>query len=376
MKTFRVFGFLLLLFIAVAGRPTYAQDKPKIKVGFLGAFTGPDPNTANELLRGATVFLSLNISASKQLEIVKLDTEGSISSTVKVMEAAASDGIRFFVGISSSDEAIAAAKVAEEKGLIFITPFATNLNVTKGKKNTFRACFDDDQQGRGLANFARELVEPAKTVVLTNRVSSYSTGLSDTFIKTYAGKSAPNQIFYSGDRLDSEVHALVEIVLKARPALVFAPDHITRAAILAKHIHAKLPSVRFLGGDGFGGKKMFLRVMGPESQIFLNYSTHWTPDSGGTKALRFQKSYRRLYVESEPTSGAALTYDAMSILFAGIDSARDSSIEAVREAIEKYPIVTLAGKITFGKERHSPDRPIVMIELKDGRYRTLGRRHE
>jgi branched-chain amino acid transport system substrate-binding protein len=187
-KFFCIFFCISLLYtFLLFSFPTFAEAK--IRVGFLGAFSGTDPNTSNELFRGAQIYLKLNKLADQALELEKIDTLGQIQGASSALGEATKKGIKLFVGIANSDEAVAAAKFADEHDILFITPFATNEKVTSGRKNTFRACFNDKQQGEALARFAKNMATGSRIAVLTNEMSSYSIGLSEIFMAKFEPSS-------------------------------------------------------------------------------------------------------------------------------------------------------------------------------------------
>lgn len=96
-------------------------------VAFIAGFTGPDPNTARELKRGVDIFLKLEPRASSLVDIKTIDNHGDLESTYRAFETSYKSGIRIFIGVSNSNEAVVGAKfIAEHPDAIFITPFATN----------------------------------------------------------------------------------------------------------------------------------------------------------------------------------------------------------------------------------------------------------
>jgi ABC-type branched-subunit amino acid transport system substrate-binding protein len=222
---------LLVITATLASTSVFAGAK--IRVGFLGAFSGNDPNTSNELFRGAQIFLKSNKIAGQSLELEKIDTKGQIQGAAIALGEATSKGIKLFIGIANSDEAVAAAKFADEHDVLFITPFATNEKVALGKRNAFQACFNDKQQGKALAGYAKALAKGGQIAILTNEMSSYSTGLSETFITDFDPSSKPIQIMYSTSDLEGKKESIIRELKALKTKLAFIPDHILRASILA-----------------------------------------------------------------------------------------------------------------------------------------------
>jgi branched-chain amino acid transport system substrate-binding protein len=278
--------------------------RPLLIVGLIAGFTSSDPNTANEFKRGMEVFMKLHPEISKQLEIRVTDNRGDAAYTLELMrKMAKEDGVRVFIGVSNSDEAITASIAAEETRSLFITPFATNPKVTQNKKYTFRACYSDEIQGRTLAKFAGEELRPKSVHVLTNRDSHYSQGLSESFLKRLKSthpKIRTEQILYSkNDYRWPEIQAQLE---KNPPEVVFIPDHVTHAGVLTKHINEAFPGRVFLGGDGWGGKRVLHAIHGENHPSRAFYSTHWDEAMAGPEAARFNETYHAMFPQAESIS--------------------------------------------------------------------------
>ncbi len=344
-------------------------------VGLVAGFTSSDPNTANEFKRGMEVFMSLNPAVARRLDVRVIDNKGDPARTVDVVREAVQGGARVLIGVANSDEAIAAASVAEETKSLFITPFATNPKVTAGKDYAFRACYSDEVQGKTLARFAGRELKPAGLVVLTNRDSHYSQGLSESFLKTLRSefpKLNARQLFYS--KADYQWEELKKQMQDSVPEVVFIPDHVTHAAILTKHINEAFPGRTFLGGDGWGGKKVLHAIHGENLPSRAFYSTHWDEALSGAESRKFVEAYRKLFPDATSvSSGAALTYDAFLLLKHALKGwpglAKDPELKKLVAAVERAKVDGVNGRITYppGAD-HTPARPVVLINVKGGKY--------
>jgi len=357
--------FLLIILFLVF--KVHADINP-IKIGFIAGFSGSDPNTANELYKAVDIFFKHHPELKAKIRIEKIDNKGDVSETYKAIDSAFDKGIRLFVGIANSDEAIAASKIIQKRNGLLITPFATNPKVTEKKLNIFRVCYTDDQQGKFLAEFAKAHFKDQKLLVLTNITSSYSLGLTESFLKHFDGNA--NQVTYSEPA--NEQKKLEQIVVKEKPSLIFIPDHITRASLLVRGLSKVAPNAIYLGGDGFGGQKIFLSLLGDSKKITAYYSTHWHQEIKNRVNQEFINNYKKLFPGADPTSGTALSLDALEILALAIKNAGVADPKLVAKAIKKAKYQTTVGLLEFLPHDNSPIKPILLMRYKEGHYSLEG----
>ncbi len=209
----------IFLFLHVA---SYATTKTKI--GFIAGFTGSDNNTAKELYRGIEAFFEEHPSSTKYIEILKKDNESNISKTIEQLEQMKNQNIKIVVGIANSNEALAAAKYSEDNKMIFITPFATNTEVTKNRNYSFRVCFTDREQGEFLANYSNKKLNSKNVLIFKNIDSKYSQGLSQHYRMSLSKDTAISEFEYSNDLTEESLAKLEKEFKKISPDLIFIPD--------------------------------------------------------------------------------------------------------------------------------------------------------
>lgn len=361
--------FLTAAFLTVVLVSSLASAAPT-KVAFVGAFTGSDPNTSNELYRGYEVFKHLVKSHASLMAVQKFDNKGSVAETVNLVNQINENGINIIVGIARSDEAIAAARTVASKPILFLTPFATNSKIVEFGDNVFQICFNDIFQGQVLARLTVNELRPRSIVIFENSESLYSQGLTESY-NNELSKLNPgikvHRISYIENDLNPD--ALARKAESLKPQLVFIPDHITRAALIAKSVNQKVSNVRFLGGDGFGGKKILTGVFGDTPKINLLYTTHWHQDISTEKNRQFIRAYRTLFPGDEPTSGAALAFDTFSILADALKNSSTHSPEVLSKFIRQKSFLVTTGNIRFGLgSTKQVKKQAVVLHLQDRKY--------
>lgn len=359
----------LCLFLFLMSVP--ALGEPPVHVAFIVSYAGGDPNTSRELERGMRVFFKNNPAARKRLAIDRFDNHGSVLETIKILDQIRARKIDFIVGMARSDEAMAAAKVAGRMGKLLITPFATNPQIPLQGRTIFQICFNDVFQSRALAQFVRKDLKAKRILVLVNSESIYSTGLASGFQhELQLLGSAPESRRMDYVENEASLERILSEVSEFRPEFVFIPDHITRASLIAKAIRKSFPLVRFLGADGFGGKKILTSIFGDTAQIELYYTTHWSAGLDTEVNREFVETYRGEFPSDDASAGAALTYDAFKMLW---DTIKVSGVSlkpaevAARMRGTSYQFTT--GTFVAPKRpQDGPQKSAVVIRLKDGEY--------
>ncbi len=144
-----------------------------------------------------------------------------------------------------------------------------------------------------------------------------------------------------------------------------------KASAISKRIKSiSTYKITILGGDGFGGQKIFMAVMGDEVDIDLYYSTHWHPNISNPRNTKFLKIYKKLFKNEIPTSGAAFTFDLMNMLFKHKNIIQDPffSTDILAKQIKKNFYETTSGFLKFKDDDNSPIKPIIMMSYKSGKY--------
>ena len=134
-----------------------SQEENVIPVGVNAEITGSKP-TVGDSCKKAAELLATQVNAAGGLQVgdkkypIKLyieDNEDKAESAAAVAQKLISqNNVLAIIGPNASGNAIPAARICEDAGVIMVTPWSTNPKTTEGKKFIFRACFIDDFQGQ------------------------------------------------------------------------------------------------------------------------------------------------------------------------------------------------------------------------------------
>lgn len=363
-----------LLFLALAliscKKPAPTQDAQEIVIGEFGSLTGATATFGQSSHKGVVMALDeANAGGGVLGKPVRLVHEDNQS---KAGEAAAGvrrmisrENIAALIGEVASSRSLEAAPIAQANKIPMISPSSTNPKVTEVGDYIFRVCFIDPFQGTVLAKFI--LGRGWKNVaVLTDVKQDYAVGLTEFFKETFTqngGQIVSDQSYSSGDK---DFRAQITSIRTAKPDAILVSGYYNEAGLIASQARELGLDVPLIGGDGWDSPTL-VEVAGSamEGNFFSN---HFSAEDQSPVVQEFIRKFRAKYNE-EPDAMSALGYDAVNLLFAAIRQAGTTESAALRDAIaatKDFPGVT--GSITLNTKRNA-NKPAVILEIKDGKFR-------
>src|SRR5512134_3798403 len=176
----RSFPCVLVALAAFAiGAATSAHAE--IRIAVVGPMTGTEATFGEQMRNGADMAVAdLNAAGGVLGQNVVLeigDDACDPKQAVAVANQVASKGVKFVAGHFCSGSSIPASDVYAEENVIQISPASTNPKLTEaGKKNVFRTCGRDDQQGAVAGNYIADHFAGQKIAVVHDK-QAYSKGL-------------------------------------------------------------------------------------------------------------------------------------------------------------------------------------------------------
>ncbi len=184
---------LVLCLAAGCGR----APENEIRLGVNAELTGSKP-TVGDSCKKAAELLAAQVNQAGGLKLgdkkypIKLfmeDNEDKAESAAAAAQKLISqNNVLAIIGPNASGNAIPAARICEDAGVIMISPWSTNPKTTEGKKFVFRACFIDDFQGQVMAKFARENLKAQTAAVLYDVASEYNKGIAEYLQEILRGR--------------------------------------------------------------------------------------------------------------------------------------------------------------------------------------------
>ena len=305
----------------------------------------------------------------KKLDIIVLNDRGNEGYVVKQYNALIERGVIAIIGSSYSNVTTALAIASEKDGIPVISPTASDPNVTKGRKNIFRAIFIDDYQAKVMAHFALHYLHAKTAVVLSNQRSDNLAHIAGVFADSFTaqnGQIAAVESFYSED----DFKPILEKYAKNPPDLFFCPEDFVPAAKLVNAVYqAGFTGTYILGSDAWDGLLTYIHH--PAAMDNVYYSAPFSFDDKSDNVVLFVRNYFNAFSQM-PLSGSATAYTCMYILAEAIKTAGNTDKNDIISAIKSNSLEMITGRIKFD-ENNNPHTNVFIVQLKGGTYSTFAK---
>ncbi len=275
------------------------------------------------------------------------------------------------LGEVASSLSIAGGKICQQDGIPMISPSSTRDSVTQIGDDIFRVCFLDSYQAAVDARFAIDGLKAKKAAVFTNKDQAYSTGFRDEFTKAFVkyGGTIVMQQTYSQD--DPDYRAQLTALKASNPDVILVPGYYKDASTVVKQARELGITIPLLGGDGWSAAELL--KFGGKAMDGCYFSDHMSISDPKPIVQQFVNAYKTKFgsdskMQKEPSTMAALGYDAAKIMFEAIARAKSLNKNDIRDAIAATKdYVGVTGNITINKDRNA-DKSAVIIAIKDGKF--------
>lgn len=255
-----------IAFSALASSAANAEDS--IKIGVVGAMTGPYASIGEQVWRGASLAAEdINRAGGvggRQLELVKGDDACDPKQAVAVANRLIDvDGVNAVIGHNCSSSTIPASEVYANADILDITPASTNPKITeRGLENMIRNIGRDDQQGEVAASFIATKLK-ATTVAIVHDKDAYGMGLADA-VRAQLDEAGIKVVLYEGlTRGEKDFNALVTKIKGVDADAVYFGGVFAEAGPLVKQLRDQGSTVSFISGDAIVNADFVTAAGGP-----------------------------------------------------------------------------------------------------------------
>lgn len=355
-----------------AKKPAVKAVKPApkiVKIGFIAPLTG-DVATFGETTRnGFNLALDqVNRKAGAfTLQAVIADDQNDASiAAVETKELIERDKVQLVVGSVTSVCSIEISEVANAYKIPQIACTATNPKVTvdagKRKPYAFRTCFIDPYQGNLAAHFALNQLKAKKAAVLYDSGNDYTCGLADVFKRSFEKGGGTVEVYEEYSQTDTDFAKPLQMIARQNVDVLFLPDYYEKVSEIGVEARKQDLKCTFLGGDGWDSVDLDFEAM--DQGYFIN---HYSCDNPRAETQRFVKQYQDRY-GCMPDALAALAYDSANLAIQAIKIANSNDPVKIKNALQGLKNVpTTCGPITSFDSDGNPQKPGVVIQIKDGR---------
>jgi branched-chain amino acid transport system substrate-binding protein len=284
----------------------------------------------------------------------------------KVLQLIDRDKVLALLGEVASGRSKVGGIAANKAKIPMITPSSTHPDITKIGPFVFRVCFTDDVQGAAGADFVVKTLGKKKIAILYASDVLYSTGLAKDF-KDAAVKLGAEIVKEKGFlQTETNFTTYINELKDAKPDIIYSPTYYNHMVPIARQAKAAgVPGSMFVGGDGWDADSL-LTDAGSELEGAY-FTNHYAPDVPWDNAKAFRGKYTARF-NRDPSSLAAMGYDAAKLLFDAMGRAKEMTPDAIRQAIQDTKgFQGATGSITIDANRNA-DKAIVVVQVKAKKF--------
>ena len=288
-------------------------------LAYAGAQTGPNAQLGVNIFNGIQLAIDQHNKSNPgcQVQFKKFDTEGDPNkATGPVTQLVSESDIVGVIGLPFSGESKATGNIFEQKGLVHITPSATNPGLTgNGWTTFFRGLGNDAVQGPAAAKFLTGKLG-AKKVYLVQDDSDYGIGLGTSTSAGLGSALAGTEKVTTGQK---DFSAVISKIMNAKADAVFYSGYYAEGAPFDQQLVGKGFTGTFVAPDGVKDDQ-FIKQAGDAS----NNAYFTCPCLPGELIPEFASAYKDVSKGAEPGTYSIEGYDAATVLLSGIDAGKQS----------------------------------------------------
>ncbi|SHG70218.1 amino acid/amide ABC transporter substrate-binding protein, HAAT family [Thermosyntropha lipolytica DSM 11003] len=376
-KSIALLLIMALLFIipGCGQKGSAGSSEDVIKLGFLGAKTGPVANYGIPGEKGMKLAIEeLNAKGGilgKKVEGIYEDNKGDSAEIASIAtKYITRDKVVAMVGDPCTGLTKVAADIAQKNGVVIFSPGATGPGVVEIGDYVFRntlldvfavpAVVDWMMKEKGWTNFA----------IITSLNNGYSTALTPVFKEAINKKGGKIVLEDSINDGETDFTAQVTKLKRSGADVLVFTGYYTEAALIMNEVKKQNFDITLVGGDGLYGQD--LAKLGKDAvEEKVIFYCGFSSDQPSPETEAFLKKYREKYGE-EPDMFSAQYYDAVMILAKAMEDAKSTDPKVFKNELAKLKdYLGVSGKTTFLPNREPVKSPVCLITVKDGKFKLL-----
>jgi branched-chain amino acid transport system substrate-binding protein len=354
---------------------------PPVRIGAIYNLTGDQSPLDVPSLDGARLAVDrLNARGGLMGRRVELLERYGQTSTDDARRAAASlvaAGVSAIVGLSDTDQVLAAAPIAARAGVPFVTSGATSPRLTKQVPNwLFLACFGDNAQAAASAQYASDQLGARTATVVYDRRMDYARLLATYFARSFRaqggrvivsqeyGDAAHVTRLLAKDERSEAGSGSAESGDEAQADVLFVAAGPRDAGAIVRALRAAGYTQPIMGGDSFDSARLIAAARESGGDVY--YTTHAAVgmDSASPAVRRFDTAFQMAYGRPPQNAFACLGYDAVDLVASAIrraDSVRPAKVRDALLKTRRFPGVT--GTLSYDGKDRVPRKKVTMVRV-------------
>ena len=326
-KTFAKFFCAALA--AVVGTAGFAscggRKNDSFYIGASGPLTGDAAAYGIAVKNGAEMAVrEINAAGGLNGKKFKFEMKDDAHNATKVSgnyTALYESGMQVSLACVTSTPCIEFKNYAKEDNLFFLTPSATNDDVTKDSDNAYQMCFTDSKQGELAAEYiAANVSKDTKIGIFYKSDDTYSKGIYDNFIAALGTNHGYTIATASFTDNDQSYTTQIDNTLKDS-TFIFMPIYYAEASKFMTQAKGKLANdAVYFGCDGFDGIDAISGFDISTIPQEISDLSHFNATSENEKVQHFVTEYAKQYEKRYLTQFAAAAYDCVYAIYDAMKS--------------------------------------------------------
>ena len=340
-----------------------------VKIGFVGALTGPDAQLGINEHEGEKLAVAQHNAKSgvTKVQLVEYDTTGSGTQSPQQAQKAITDKVVAVVGPAFSGESKTADPIFEQAGIVNITASATGPALAQnGWKYFHRAVGNDNSQGPAAANYISKKLG-AKNVAVIDDNEEYSLGIANIVACTLSTSSVNVVVRDHIDKAGQDYSATInKIKAASKLDAIFYGGYYSEGGRFLKQVRDAGITVKFVSDDGAEDPKL-IDSAGPSAAegALLTCPCGDITKSTNPNAASFVTAYTAS-AHAAPGTYSAEAYDATNLILNAIDAGNTTS-KAINDYLATVNYVGLTKTFQFDSKGEVQSPTVYMWEIKGGK---------
>ena len=366
---------VMALAFAAAGLAPPASAQEAIKIGVVGALTGPFAATGQSQLTGAEMKAKeLNAAGGKfRIELVSEDDASncnqSANATVKLITQTR---VAAILGAVNSPCALVMVPLTQRYKIPQFTFGVGSAITQQGSEWVFRVAVAATGQTRALADYAVNTLKTGKVAVLYSD-DEYGASMANGFKDALDKLGLKPAAFETFPRADQDFTGQLTTVKRSGADAIYPIGSYVAAALIAKQAKQLGMNLQLLGDTGLATPK-FIELGGEavEGSVLVEPFTPADPDA---RNQAFVSKYKAEYGR-DPDGWVAEMYDAVGMIHEAAVKAGRADAKTIRDhaaaLTPEAPYVGILGKWSFDKTGDA-SFPLYKVQVKGGQKVILAR---
>jgi branched-chain amino acid transport system substrate-binding protein len=360
-----------------------------IRIGAVYDLTGSQSALDAPSLDGARLAVDrINAAGGllgRRVELLERDGQSSPAVARAAARSLVRAGANAIIGLSDTDQVLAAAPVAARAGIPFVTSGATSPLLPREVPGwLFMTSFGDNVQAAAGAEYARQTLGATTAAIIYDTGMEYARVLQHYFSESFRAQHGrvvldkgfhpatddvakvlsalrPQPIYGGGEGAEDTVIGHTHPV---RPDLISVAVGPQDASIVLRELRAAGYIQRVMGGDSYDNAELFSAAAQTGGGVtFTTQAAFGVAHS--TAAMRhFARLYEAAYGRAPESSFAGLGYDAVKLVAHAILAGKSADPAAIRDALaatRAFHAVT--GVLSLARGGATPRRQVAVVEI-------------